>query len=30
MTVEEHINYYAWIKGIPVKYRRQEVDKAIK
>lgn len=29
MTVEEHINYYAWIKGIPKKYRSSEVEKAI-
>lgn len=30
MSVEEHIYYYARIKGIPYKYRTQEVEKAIK
>lgn len=30
MSVEEHIYYYARIKGIPIKYRSQEVEKAIK
>jgi len=30
MSVEEHIYYYARIKGIPHKHRSQEVEKAIK
>jgi ATP-binding cassette subfamily A (ABC1) protein 3 len=30
MSVEEHIYYYARIKGIPYKHRTQEVEKAIK
>lgn len=30
MSVEEHIYYYARIKGIPHKHRAQEVEKAIK
>ena len=29
MTVEEHLWFYAQLKGIPVSYRKDEIEKAI-
>ena len=29
MTVEEHLEYYARIKGIPIEFRQKAIDKAI-
>jgi ABC-type multidrug transport system ATPase subunit len=29
MTVEEHLEYYARIKGIPIEFRQQAIQKVI-